>query len=310
MAVKFALCCPGQGIVQPLLAAFKHQGAYSRVLDVVDDALGEKFSAQLTSPDPEVARSWLSRTSNAQPAILTATYIIHSLFERQHGPLATRATYLMGHSLGEYTALTLAGLLPLREAVQIVRRRGQLLEDLQLQGHGMVALVVRPTALDAVVDHFDKLQVVANINSTNQVVISGQLDLLHKHIADFKATHPRLVLKAVPLPVSIPFHNEAIRSIEGHLSPLVASAAVPAPPIISNLHARPLRLAADTVAANSHPVRWTDALRTCASAGITHLVNLGPGDVLQGLHAKTNFTSVRLSTPEDFAVAASTLIHD
>lgn len=310
----FAVTCPGQGIVLPgfLMPFQAHARSLAPVLDQIDDALGEKFTANLFNPSADFAQRWLASTANAQPAILLATYVIHHLFRELHGvDLVGRARFVLGHSLGEYLALCLAGVLDVGPAVRLVRKRGQLMEALRLHNCGMVALMIRPLAHDLVVDYFGTAGVVANINSPSQIVLSGQLPHLNKLVDDFKASHPKSILKTVPLPVSIPFHSPMIASIEPELAAQVSASqptlGLPKTAVVANLSASaapaasdPRRLVANTIAVNSCPVRWADSIAYCIDHGITDVVNLGPGLVLHALNGKFKVNSHALNSLDSF----------
>lgn len=307
---KYALACPGQGII-PLgcLAPYiKFRPSLSRQLEQIDEALGEKFTTHLFNTDATFNNQWLSDTANAQPAILASTVLSLEAFRNQNGmDLALGAAYVLGHSLGEYTALTLAGVLDLRNAVRTVRKRAELMKEAVAKhsdNYAMYALLIKPHNWQSVVDSARSASILANINSTLQVVISGT----EAQITAFQSSHSKLYMRAVKLPVSIPFHNQILASVEPQLREYMSTLAEPKVPIISNLNGSVATtrhdIVSNTVAATSSPVQWIESLKTLQNHQ-TAVISLGPGSVMHSLNKKT-ITSIPLQTPDDFPGITST----
>lgn len=315
MLSRFAVACPGQGIVakgclahfRPLLPHFQ------LVLDTVDDTLGERFSAHLMADPPTIADAWSTATANAQPAIVTATYVTHYLLKHLHGidlALHPRVSHLLGHSLGEYSALLLAGVLDLESAVRIVRRRGDLMQRLvAARSYAMHVLVFRPLALDFVVSTAAAHGVLACVNNLTQVLISGEQNALDAAVAEMNRDGKR-VLKQVPLPVTVPFHNALLAPIEPELLRLPLHLAPPAKPIVANVLGRPATVGneyLDTVRANSRPVQWKRAMEFVEHQGVTHVVNMGPGAAVDAINSRFGVVNHPLKTVEDMGHLARAL---
>ncbi|KAK6456082.1 malonyl CoA-acyl carrier protein transacylase [Scheffersomyces xylosifermentans] len=308
----YALALPGQGIIRNgfLTPYKKFEDHYRQHLEAVDEALGEKFTTNLYNESPDFSKTWLLRTSNAQPAILLTTYIILDIIKREfYVDLVSNAKFLLGHSLGEYTSLLLSGIIDLPTAVKVVRKRGQLMEDLVANGpkYGMSALMFKPPSFDSVVEQAQKAGILANINSRQQVVISGEVDVLQNFVTSVNSTS-KVILRSIPLPVTIAFHNEILKQIVPDLRSEIYSHKVREQmvPIVSNLTGEATydhdTTISRTLEANYRPVQWVKSLEFLIANGITTVVNVGPGDVLQGLNGKFKVENIGLDTPESFSV--------
>jgi len=240
----------------------------------------------------------LDRTANAQPAILT-TSIAALRVALDHG-LPVDDPLCLGHSLGEFSALVAAGALTLADAVRLVRRRGELMQEADPSG-GMAAVI----GLDA--DVIERCLegtglVVANDNAPGQVVISGPLDRFADATAALKAGGAKRVL---PLRVSAAFHSPAMRPV----APLLAKAIAATPfgtlryTVIANVDAEPHEHARDFPALLEKqvwsPVRWVDSMRRATGEGATHFIELGAGSVLAGLAKRIvpDATTANVSDP-------------
>jgi [acyl-carrier-protein] S-malonyltransferase len=250
-----------------------------------DEALGEPLS-RLCFEGPEET---LRLTENAQPAILAVSMAAYRL-------LASRGltpTFVAGHSLGEYSANVAAGTFAFGEALRIVRRRGQYMQEAVPVGDGAMAAVL---GLDAdqvarACEEAAEGDVVspANMNGGGQVVIAGAREAVRRAGERAKAIGARRVL---PLPVSAPFHCALMKPAEARLEPDLRALATAPPrvPIVANVDAEPKRDAASAIDALvrqvSAPVRWEAVMRRLASEGVRAYVEVGPGTVLGGLARK------------------------
>lgn len=345
----FAVACPGQGILaKGCLAPFRrHRHLFQPVLDCVDQTLGEAFSAHLLADPPAAADAWCLATANAQPAIVTASYVTHHLLARLTGiHLARhpRVSHLLGHSLGEYSALLLGGVLDLESAVRIVRRRGELMQQLVGRGHyAMHVLVFRPQAFDTVVATARAHGVLACINNHTQILVSGDARALDAAVAAMNAG-ARRVLKQVPLPVTVPFHHRLLAPIEASLLLLPSRLHLPCKPIVANVlgYARTHGAAADlhpalgesggadtapasgvdtapasgaagaavyrdTVRANSRPVQWKRSMEFLEQNGVGHVITLGPGTAVDAINARFGLHTLPLKTVDDMDAVARAL---
>ena len=282
--VSTAFLFPGQGsqavgMGKALFDAFPEARA---VFQSADDALAEPLS-RLCFEGPE---SELVLTRNTQPAILTASIAAHAVWSARGGP----AAFVAGHSLGEYSALVAAGALSLPDAVRAVRARGTFMQEAVPAGTGAMAAVL---GLDAEVVTRICAEVAgnevvspANFNSPEQTVIAGHATAVERAGVKLREAGAKRV---VPLAVSAPFHTALMEPAKARLAEVLARCTVSAPrmPVVTNVEAAPNADAARVVplllAQVSAPVRWVESVRALAAAGVTRVVELGPGRVLGGL---------------------------
>lgn len=280
-----AFVFPGQGsqsvgMGQALAAAYPEAKA---VFDAADDALGEKLSS-LCFEGPEEA---LKLTANTQPAILTVSVAAHAVFAKRFGALPS---FVAGHSLGEYSALVASGAMSLGDAVRSVRARGSFMQDAVPAGIGAMAAVLglAPEKVAAICEESAQGQVVApaNFNEPNQTVIAGHKEAVERASVALKAAGAKRVL---PLPVSAPFHCSLMQPVVPRLAEVLGKVAFSAPkmPVISNVEATPNAEASRIVdlllRQVTGSVRWIESVQALEKAGVTKVVELGPGKVLSGL---------------------------
>ena len=281
---KTAFLFPGQGsqavgMGQALAREFPEARA---VFAAADDALGTSLS-RLCFEGPE---SELVLTRNTQPAILTVSAAAHAVYVAR----APQADFVAGHSLGEYSALVAARSLSLPDAVRAVRERGTLMQEAVPAGTGAMAAVLglEPEAVARVCAEAAAGEVVsaANFNSPEQTVIAGSTAAVERASAKLKDSGAKRV---VPLPVSAPFHCALMEPVKARLAEVLARCTISAPaiPVVTNVEARPNTDAARVVPLLleqvSAPVRWLETIRFLHGAGVTRMVELGPGRVLSGL---------------------------
>jgi len=283
--VSTAFLFPGQGsqavgMGKALSDAFPEARA---VFQAADDALGDHLF-RLCCEGPE---SELVLTRNTQPAILTVSIAAHAVWTARSGQAAVVAA---GHSLGEYSALVAAGALSLGDAVRAVRARGTFMQEAVPAGTGAMAAVLGldPEIVTRVCAEAAGNEVVspANYNSPEQTVIAGHATAVGRASARLRDAGAKRV---VPLSVSAPFHCALMEPVKPRLAEVLARCKVSAPriPVVSNVEASPNSDAARIVplllAQVSAPVRWVESVRALAAAGVTRVVELGPGKVLGGL---------------------------
>lgn len=253
------------------------------IFDAADDALGEPLS-RLCFEGPE---EQLTLTANTQPALVaTSAALFAALQARLGGRLAPACA--AGHSLGEYSALFAAGALPLREAVRLVRARGQAMQEAVPPGQGAMAAILGLGAAEVEALCADAAQgeVVAPANfNGGQVVIAGAAGA----VARASALAAERKGKAIPLKVSAPFHCALMEPAARALAPLLeATALLPLRfPVVANVDALPNadagRVRELLLRQIAGAVRWEESVRWMASQGVTHAVEVGPGKVLAGL---------------------------
>lgn len=293
--IKYAVSCPGQGFIRANLLApyLKYRHIYQPLLDEIDEALNTSFSKHLISN----SETWLHNTSNAQPAILSMTVIINQILVHHGINLVQNSLAIVGHSLGEYTSLVLNNKLDLSTAIKLVKLRGQLMESLHLQHYKMYALMFKPQHFQYVHDLCKQHGVLANINSPQQIVISGHSHQLDQIITTLNSGK-KIILRSSQLPVQIPFHHSILSPLEDTLSMLLNTKDVqPHPAItamVSNLTGDLVQdndMISSVIAANSKPVQYVKCMEKLTSMGITTIFNLGPGTILHNLNRKYNFVN-------------------
>ncbi|MDO8506633.1 MAG: ACP S-malonyltransferase [Candidatus Limnocylindria bacterium] len=259
-----------------------------RVFDEASSALGLDLKA-LAWDGPS---SELDLTVNTQPALLTASIVALRAAEEAGGPLCEPVA-LLGHSLGEYTALVAGGALALGDAVRLVRRRGELMQAADGAGgmlavlgldSGAVARAIAGTAL-----------VVANDNAPGQVVVSGPKSDFERATAQLKEAGAKRV---IPVRTSGAFHSPTMRAVAPDLAKALRSVTWSALrlPVIANVDAEKHEHAADFPDLLEKqvwsPVEWVASMRRAQGEGATAVVEFGPGTVLTGL-AKRILPDVR-----------------
>jgi [acyl-carrier-protein] S-malonyltransferase len=298
-----AFLFPGQGsqkagMGQELLALSPTAEA---VFHAADSVLGEQLSALcFGGPDEE-----LTRTVNAQPALL-ATSIAYLAAGVETGFLTHRPALMAGHSLGEFTSLVAAGALTLADGLRLVRERGRLMEEAGRQQPGTMAAIVG--LAEDIVEGIcaDSGAEMCNYNAPGQIVIGGRPEAV--------AVAAKLAREAggrgLPLNVSGAFHTSLMTAAAAGLSGALDAAPItdPACPVVSNVTAQPLTTSAearhDLKIQLTSPVRWAQTVDTLVAAGITRVVEIGPGRVLIG-QIKRSHPGVTLAYTEGMIAESS-----
>jgi [acyl-carrier-protein] S-malonyltransferase len=202
-------------------------------------------------------------------------------------------SYVAGHSLGEYSAHVAAGTMSFADALRTVRRRGRYMQHAVPVGQGAMAAILGLDAEKVVQACAEAAQgdvvSAANLNAPGQVVIAGSKDAVARASERAKQLGAK---RAIPLPVSAPFHCALMQPAEALLAPDLRALAVTDPrvPVVANVDAEVKRTAAAAIEALirqvSAPVRWEDVMRRLASEGVHKYVEVGPGTVLTGLGRK------------------------
>jgi [acyl-carrier-protein] S-malonyltransferase len=279
-----AFLFPGQGsqAVGMGRAFYEASAGARRVVDEANDALGVDLRrVMFEGPEADLAL-----TANTQPAVLTASVAAAAACAERGLTPALAA----GHSLGEYTALVVAGALALADAVRIVRRRGEFMQEAVPVGTGAMAAImgVGLDVVEQVCADAAKGEVVdvANVNSAQQIVIAGHKAAVERAVALVKDRGGR---KSVLLPVSAPFHCALMSPAAERLAAELARVKVGTPkiPVVRNVDGGVTRTADDVVPfllrQVASPVRWTACVERLAGEGARAFVEVGPGRVLTGL---------------------------
>jgi [acyl-carrier-protein] S-malonyltransferase len=277
---------PGQGAQHPGMGRdlYEQSAAAREVFDRVDAALDIPLSRICF----EGEEAELTRTVNAQPA-LVAHGLAALAATVEAGSVRERPAFLAGHSLGEYAALIAAGAIPLEEGLRLVRERGRLMQDACDAEPGAMAAIV---ALErAQVDEICAQHgtTVCNENAPGNVSVGGSPAAVTAAGEAAKAAGGRVF----PLAVAGAFHTPLMAGAADGMRVALAGSrfADPDPPVLSNVTAQPLRraseLAGELVEQITSPVRWADCVRTMAEAGVTRLIEFGPGKTLTGAARRT-----------------------
>jgi [acyl-carrier-protein] S-malonyltransferase len=266
-----------------MLAGYGEAAEIREVLATASRTL-EQDLAKLIAEGPAEE---LSRTVNTQPVMLTAGYAAYRLWRALGGP---EPAVLAGHSLGEYTALVVAGALSFEDALPLVRLRAQAMQEAVPQGKGAMAAILGldDDAVRAACAASAQGEVVeaVNFNAPGQVVIAGHAGAVERAVAAAKAGGAK---RTVLLPVSAPFHSSLLAPAAAKLKERLASIPVRAPriPVVNNVDAdaydEPDRIRDALVRQADHPVRWVECVRAMAGRGVTHVAECGPGKILAPL---------------------------
>lgn len=297
---------PGQGSQHVGMgrALYEAFSCAREVFQEVDEALAQKLS-QLMFEGPE---DILNLTENTQPALMAVSLAVLRVLEKEGGfDLAQTVQLVAGHSLGEYSALTAAGSLPLAQTAQLLRLRGSAMQEAVPIGQGAMAAILGLSLpqLEEVTQQaqHDDVCVVANDNCTGQVVISGHTAAVMRAIGLAQEAGAK---RCLLLKVSAPFHSPLMVPAAEKMADALAMVSFMSPhvPLIPNVTARletnPDRLRAHLVTQVAGRVRWRESLQEMGKDGITTCLEIGPGNVLSGLARKEipDVKTYALHTPE------------
>lgn len=294
---KIAFVFPGQGSQAVGMGQDVYQSnpASKQVFEAADEALGFSLS-ELIFQGPEQE---LKKTYHTQPALLTASIALYEAFKEK----GVQADYVAGHSLGEYSALVAAGALTFTDAVQMVRLRGQFMEQAVPEGQGAMAAVLGAerealAQLCARISQEGSSVEMANINSPGQIVVSGTKQGVQAVVDQGKGIGAKRV---IPLEVSGPFHSSLMKPAAKQLADELQKITILSPniPIVANVTALPVeapdRIRELLVEQVYSPVLWEDTVLWLISQGVDTFIEIGSGSVLTGLIKKIDKT-VRIVT--------------
>lgn len=302
-----AFVFPGQGsqaVGMGQALAEAHQEA-REVFAAVDAALGQDLSGLMANgPSDE-----LTLTENAQPALMAVSMAVMRVLESHGLNLAEAASFVAGHSLGEYAALTAAGALELEDTARLLKLRGQAMQRAVPVGVGAMAALLG-LDFDAVTDIANEVSSdseicgAANDNANGQVVISGHAGAVARACDLAKE---RGAKRALELPVSAPFHCVLMQPAADEMAAALADTKINAPvvPVIANVTAEatsdPEAIRKLLVEQVTGSVRWRESMIWAADKGVTELVEIGSGKVLAGMAKRIDarLSAKALNTPED-----------
>lgn len=304
-----AFVFPGQGAQTIGMghALAQTSPAARAVFDEVDDALGERLSALIWDGDIET----LTLTENAQPALMACSLaVVGALAER--GLHVRDASFVAGHSLGEYSAMAAADALSLSDTARLLRLRGQAMQSAVPVGEGAMAALLG-LGVEAVTEIAaeaagDQVCAAANDNDPAQVVVSGNKAAVERAVDLAKA---RGAKRAVMLPVSAPFHCALMQPAADAMAQALAGTDIAAPvvPVVQNVSADavsdPNILRAQLVAQVTAPVRWRESVAWMSGQGVTEMWELGTGKALSGMVRRIDksIAARAIGTPEDLDAA-------
>lgn len=306
----FALLFPGQGSqsVGMLAGLAERHAQVRRTFEEAADVLGIDLW-RLVCDGPEAE---LNRTEVTQPAVLAGAVAVWRVWRELGGPEPAR---LAGHSLGEYSALVVAGALDFGTAVALVAERGRQMQAAVPEGMGAMAAILGldDEVVAAICREVDEDQVVvpANYNSPGQLVIAGHAAAVERALHECTEAGAR---RAVKLPVSVPSHSPLMQPAAEAMRGILAETEIRAPaiPVIHNCdvasHEDPDAIRDALVRQLTSPVRWTESVRAICEAGIMDLAECGPGRVLNGLGRRIEKQArwVALESPETLEETVST----
>jgi [acyl-carrier-protein] S-malonyltransferase len=286
---KFAFVFPGQGSQAiGMLNGFDGNDVVRQTVSEASDAL--KFDlGKLIAEGP---KEELDLTTNTQPVMLTAAVAVYRAWISAGGKVPA---VVAGHSLGEYSALVAAGVIPFKDAVPLVRFRAQAMQEAVPVGQGGMAAIlglpdedVRAVCVEAAQGEVVEA---VNFNAPAQVVIAGHKAAVERACEAAKAKGAK---RALPLPVSAPFHSTLLKPASDRLRDYMATLSFSAPqiPLVNNVDVAVEQSVAAIknalVRQAASPVRWVETVQKMAADGVTHVVECGPGKVLAGLTKRIN----------------------
>ncbi len=310
---QFAFVFPGQGSQSVgMLDAWGDHPVVQLTLQEASDALGEDV-ARLIHEGPKEA---LALTTNTQPVMLVAGVAAYRAWLAEGG---AEPSVVAGHSLGEYSALVASGVLTLAQAAPLVRYRAQAMQEAVPVGTGAMAAILGLPA-DKVIegcaaamnDMPGEVAEAVNFNDTAQTVIAGSKAGVEKACEVLKALGAK---RALPLPVSAPFHSSLMKPAAEKLKYKLAETHLSAPqiPVVNNIdvavEADPERIRDALYRQAFGPVRWVECVQAIAARGITHVVECGPGKVLSGMNKRIDpaLVSAAVFDPASLADAKAQL---
>ncbi|MEM8694185.1 MAG: ACP S-malonyltransferase [Pseudomonadota bacterium] len=307
--MSIAFVFPGQGaqtvgMGKDLADAYP---AARAVFDEVDEALGEDLSGLIWEGDAET----LTLTQNAQPALMAMSMAVIRAMDAEGLPV-TKAAYVAGHSLGEYSALAAARALSLADTARLLRTRGKAMQEAVPVGVGAMAALLG-LDFDTVTEVAEmsaqgQVCAAANDNDPGQVVVSGHKEAVERAVEMAKE---RGAKRALMLPVSAPFHCSLMEPAAGVMAEALSDVDVEVPkvPIVPNIHAEACTSTAQIrnclVGQVTGSVRWRESVAWMAGQGVTEIWEIGAGKALSGMARRIDrsLAARAIGTPDDIAKA-------
>ncbi len=278
---------------------FESSRAARETFEEADDSLGFPLSRLIF----EGPAKDLQNTANSQPAIMTVSVAAWRTWQVMQGSQAVSAKAVAGHSLGEYTSLVAASVIEFPDAVRLVRKRGELMNQAAINRPGAMAAILglNEMAFSQICDETGVE--LANINTDDQIVISGDKIAVARAMDLASA---RGAKKTIPLPVSGAFHSSLMFEAEAGLADAIQALDFKNPkmPVVGNCDSKPLSTAdeirSELVNGLCHCVLWKDTVRHLVDSGVSQFVEFGSGGVLAGLIKRID-RGVKVTTVSDTA---------
>ena len=285
--MKLAMVFPGQGSQSVgMMQAYGDLPASGAVIFQASQVLGIDMAKMIAEGPAET----LNSTVNTQPVMVTAGYAVYRAWRELGGP---EPDVVAGHSLGEYTALVVAEAISFADCLPLVRFRAEAMQEAVPAGLGGMAAILglEDDALKAACVEAAQGEIVdaVNFNAPGQTVIAGHASAVQRAIEAAKA---RGAKRAIPLPVSAPFHSALMAPAAAKLCKYLETVNIVSPRI-RVLHNLDVKMHGDAagirqalVGQADHAVRWVEIIRAMAALGVTHVLECGPGKVLAGLNKR------------------------
>ena len=285
--MKLGMVFPGQGSQSVgMMQAYGDLPAMGAVILQASQVLGIDMAKMIAEGPAET----LNSTVNTQPVMVTAGYAVYRAWRELGGP---EPDVVAGHSLGEYTALVVAEAISFADCLPLVRFRAEAMQEAVPAGVGGMAAILglEDDALKAACVEAAQGEIVdaVNFNAPGQTVIAGHASAVQRAIEAAKA---RGAKRAIPLPVSAPFHSALMAPAAAKLCKYLETVSIVSPRI-RVLHNLDVKMHADAagirqalVGQADHAVRWVEIIRAMAALGVTHVLECGPGKVLAGLNKR------------------------
>lgn len=304
--MKLSLIFPGQGsqAVGMGRELMEQSSAAKAVFAEVDDALGEKLSHTIM----EGPEDKLTLTANAQPALMAVSIAALRAMEEAGFELSSKASYVAGHSLGEYSALAAAGTFSIADTARLLRIRGNAMQAAVPVGEGAMAAIIglEHDQVSAICEESSDAGScsIANDNGGGQLVISGSKAAVEKAADQAKEAGAK---RALLLPVSAPFHSPLMAPAADAMREALAEVEMHAPavPLVANVLAEPIsdpeEIRNRLVEQVTGQVRWRETIEWMGNNGVTNLIEIGAGKVLSGLTRRINrdLASANVGGPAD-----------
>ncbi len=297
---KTAFVFPGQGSQMVAMGKdlFENFAVAREVFNLVDEILSPFLKGNLSQIIFNGPNEELTKTENAQPALMAVSMAIMRVIEQESGKkISDLAKFVAGHSLGEYSALCAAGAITLEDSAKLLQIRGSKMAECGLKEQGAMAAIlgseiniISQIVKEAVADDQGAICQIANDNSVGQVVISGSKSAIIKALEIAKQKGVR---KAIMLPVSGAFHSQLMNDAAKYMKEALENTALKSPmiPLIANVCASevsdPLEIKKLLVEQITGSVRWRETMIYIENNGIEEIIEIGSGKVLSSMVART-----------------------